>query len=108
MIMELLRHKDYIRVLRAVGEKPRRFSQLQKSLRLNPTQVDRALGFLRKGLFVIARTMPTGGSRILLEYDLGKRGAAFLQSLHAFSAAAEERKAALGASEVAELRSIYR
>jgi DNA-binding HxlR family transcriptional regulator len=108
MIMELLKHKDYIRVLLAVAQKPRRFSQLQKSLRLNPTQVDRALSFLRKGLFVIPRTVPTGGSRILLEYDLGKRGAAFLQSLEAFSAAAVERKAALGSAEVAELQSIYR
>ena len=108
MIMELLKHKDYMRVLAAVEHKPLRFNQLQKTLGLNPTQVDRALSFLRKGLYIIPRTLPTEGERIAVEYVLGKRGTAFLQSYKSFGDAAVKRKAALGPSEVAELQSIYR
>lgn len=106
--MELLKHKDYLRVLAAVEHKPQRFGQLQKALGLNPAQVDRALSFLRKGLYIVARTAPTEGERIVVEYCLGKRGAAFLESYKSFEVAAVKRKAALGSSEIAELQSIYR
>lgn len=108
MIMELLGHKDYIRILLALERKPLRFSQIQKALGLNPAQIDRALSFLRKGLFIIPRTVPTAGNRLWVEYGLGKRGMAFLQSFKAFSADVKYRKAALGLSEVAELQSLYR
>jgi hypothetical protein len=40
--------------------------------------------------------------------ELGKRGAAFLESFKAFSVGAIRRKADLGASVVAELRSFTR
>ncbi len=105
--MELLGHKDYIRILLAVEHKPLRFSHIQKSLRLNPTQVDRALTFLRKGLWIIPRTVPAQRSQLLIEYGLGERGAAFLQSFKAFSADVQRRKFALGPSEAAELQSLY-
>ena len=108
MIMELLKHKDYIRVLMALESKPLRFNRLQNVLKLNPTQVDRALNFLRKELWIIPRTIPSEGNRIIVEYSLGKRGEAFLQSFKTFGAAAEKRKSALGASEVAELQGLYR
>ena len=107
MIMELLGHQDYIRVLLAVERKPLRFSQIQKSLGLNPAQVDRALDFLRKGLCIIPRTVPTRGSRIVVEYSLGKRGVAFLQSFKTFRSAAEHRTIALGHSAVAEIQNLY-
>lgn len=106
--MELLKHKDYMRVLAAVEHKPQRFGQLQKALGLNPAQVDRALSFLRQGFYIVARTVPSDGERIIVEYRLGKRGAAFLASYKSFEHAAIKRKAALGSSEVAELQSIYR
>lgn len=106
--MDLLKHKDYMRVLAAMENKPLRFGQLQKLLGLNPTQIDRALNFLRKGLYVVPHTLPTEGGRIMVEYRLGKRGAAFLESYKSFEVAAIKRKAALGLSEVAELQSIHR
>jgi DNA-binding HxlR family transcriptional regulator len=108
MIMELLGHKDYMRVLVAVEHRPRRFNQLQKALGLNPVQIHRALSFLRKGLYVVPRTLPTNGERIVVEYRLGKRGAAFLESYKSFGNAAVKRKGALGLSAVAEIQSIYR
>ena len=108
MIMELLGHKDYIRVLLALDDKPLRFSALQKALSLKPTQLDRALKSLRKGHWIIPHVAPTAGGRILVEYRLGKRGTAFLRSFNVFSKDAARRTAALGYSEVAELRSLYR
>jgi DNA-binding HxlR family transcriptional regulator len=108
MIMDLLGHRDYIRVLLAVQRKPLRFSQIQKELGLNPTRVDRALQFLRRGLWIMPHTVPRGKGSVLVEYGLGKRGAAFIESFKKFSVAAERRKVELGPSEVAELQSLYR
>lgn len=108
MIMELLAHKDYIRVLQAVRPKPMRFGELQKSLALNPAQVDRAVKFLRKGLWIVPRVAPSEKGRLLVEYELGKRGMAFLETLKDFSASAVRRKSELGAEAVAELQDCLR
>lgn len=108
MIMELLGHKDYMRILMALERKPLRFTEVQKALGLNPTQVNRALSFLRKGLWIIPKTLPTERGPIRVEYGLGKRGAAFLASWQSFRAQAERREAELGRSEVAELQSLSR
>ena len=74
MIMELLKHKDYVRALMVLEHKPLRFNQLQSVLKLNPTQIDRAVTFLRKGLWIIPRTVPVEKNRIIVEYSVGKRG----------------------------------
>lgn len=108
MIMELLAHKDYLRILQAVRRRPMRFGALQKDLGLNPAQVDRAVKFLRKGLWIVPRVAPSERGRMLIEYELGRRGAAFLESFKAFSVGAIRRKAELGLSVVAELRSFTR
>jgi DNA-binding HxlR family transcriptional regulator len=107
MIMELLGHKDYIRVLLALEEKPLRFSQIQKALKLSPVQIDRALKFLRRGLWVIPHAGPGDGGRFVVQYRLGRRGTAFLHSFGAFSRDAQRRVAAIGSSEVAELQGLY-
>jgi len=108
MIIELFGHRDYVRILLAIQRKPLRFGEIQKKLGLNPAQVDRALKYLRRGLLILPRTVPTEGGKIPVEYTLGKRGAAFLASFEAFSAQAHRRKAALGHSVVAELQSLHR
>ena len=108
MIMELLKHKDYLRILMALERKPLRFTEIQKTLGLNPVQVDRALTFLRKGLWIIPKTLPTEKGPIRVEYSLGKRGAAFLASFESFRAQAERHEAELGKSEVAELQGLSR
>lgn len=108
MIMELLGHKDYVRILMALEKKPLRFTEIQKALGLNPTQVDRALTFLRDGLWVIPQTLPTDRGPIRAEYGLGKRGIAFLSSWKSFRAQAERHVDELGKAEVAELQSLSR
>lgn len=106
--MELLKHKDYVRVLMALERKPMRFTELQKHLKLNPVQVDRALAFLRKGLWIIPKTAAAETGPIRVEYALGKRGAAFLEAFESFQDEAERRAPALGRSEVAELQALSR
>jgi DNA-binding HxlR family transcriptional regulator len=108
MIMELLAHRDYIRILQAVRRRPMRFGELQRDLDLNPAQVDRAVKFLRKGLWIVPRVAPSERGRMLIVYEIGKRGAAFLDSFKDFSVGAIRRKAELGASVVAELRALTR
>jgi DNA-binding HxlR family transcriptional regulator len=108
MIMELFSHRDYLRILSAIRRKPKRFGQLQKALRLNPAQVDRALKFLRKWLWIVPRVASSGKGRLVVEYGIGKRGAAFLDSFQAFRNGALRRKAALGDSVAAEIESFTR
>jgi len=108
MILELLGHKDYIRVLAAVERKPLRFTEIQKELDLNPTQVDRAVTFLRNGLFIIPKTVPADKGPVRVVYAAGKRGKAFLESFDAFQKKAEQHEAELGPSEVAELQTLSR
>jgi DNA-binding HxlR family transcriptional regulator len=108
MVMELLAHKDYVRILSSIRRKPKGFSQLQKELRLNPAQVDRALKYLRKGLFIVPTVKPSAKGRLLVEYEIGKRGAAFLHSFDAFSHDALRRKSELGSSVEQELASFTR
>src|SRR5437016_2702751 len=98
MVRELFAHRDYVRILSSVQRKSKGFSRLQKELGLNPAQVDRALKFLRKGLFIVPRVEPSAKGRLLVEYEIGKRGEAFLHSFKAFSHDALRRKAALGES----------
>ncbi len=106
--MELFAHRDYVRILSSIRRKPKRFSQLQKELGLNPAQVHRALKFLRKGLFIVPRVEPSTKGRLLVEYEVGKRGTAFLLSFDAFSHDALRRRAALGDSVTQELASFTR
>jgi len=108
MIMELLGHPDYVRVLYALEEKPLRFTQIQRNLRLNPTQIHRAIQFLSKSLLIIPNTIPTNGERIMVEYAVGKRGKAFLRSFESFGRDVQRRKAALGPAEFDELQSLSR
>lgn len=81
--------------MQAVRRRPMRFGALQKDLGLNPAQVDRAVKFLRKGLWIVPRVAPSERGRMLVEYELGRRGAAFLESFKAFSVGAIRRKAEL-------------
>jgi hypothetical protein len=51
---------------------------------------------------------PSKRGRLLVEYEIGRRGTAFLESFKAFSRGAIHRKDELGPSVVAELRSFAR
>lgn len=108
MVMELLAHRDYVRILFSIRRKPKRFGELQKELGLNPAQVDRALKYLRKGLWIVPRVAPSAKGRLLVEYEIGRRGTAFLDSFRAFSQDALRRRGDLGDSVVAELQGFTR
>jgi DNA-binding HxlR family transcriptional regulator len=108
MLSELFAHKDYVRILHAVRRKPMRFGALQEELGLNPAQVDRAARFLCKGLLIVPRVVPSEKGRLLVEYEIGRRGKAFLDLFKAFRADASRRKAELGESITAELQSFTR
>jgi len=107
MIMELLGHEDYLRILLAVRKRgSMRFGEIEKWLALNPAQVDRALKFLRKGLWIIPRTIRTEKGPVLVEYKLGKRGATLLELFDSFRMEAQQRRADLGSSEIEELAAL--
>lgn len=109
MIIELLGHEDYIRILLAIQrEGGLRFGQLETLLELNPARVDRALKFLRRGRWIDTRPLSSKMGRGQLEYRLGKRGAAFLEAFAAFNAAIARRKKELGSAEVVEFEGLYR
>ncbi|KAF0243617.1 MAG: hypothetical protein FD180_3221 [Planctomycetota bacterium] len=108
MVLELLAHPDYLRILHALRRAALRFTDLQKNLRLNPAQVDRALKFLRKELWIVPQVQPSSKGRLVVEYALGRRGAALLDSYDAFVQDARRRQDDLGADTVAEIESVRR
>jgi hypothetical protein len=70
--------------------------------------VDRALKFLRAGLWVIPRIVPTKGGRILVEYELSKRGECFLSVVvDSLRNAVTKNVAILGVSARQEVQSLY-
>lgn len=104
----LLTHPDYLRVLSLLREKgPLRFREIERALGANPSQVDRALKFLRGGLWILPET-EASGPRILVRYSLGKRGGAFLASFDAMVRTAEKHRGILGDQAVDELAALCR
>src|SRR5207302_9434291 len=90
--------------LRATG--PQRFGELEKALDVNPAQLDRALKWLQERLYILATTTPKRGRSIVAMYELGQRGAAFLDGFDSFVHGADQRRDALGARPVRELMRI--
>jgi len=96
MIMELMAHPDYIRVLHAAERKPMRFFHFEREVGLNPAQVDRALKFLTKNLLLAPRAADTACGPLVTIYRITGRGAAFLEVFQAFHIAVIRHRAALG------------
>ena len=104
MITDLLGHEDYLRVLRVLERRSLRFTDIQRSLRLKPTQVDRAITFLKKALLIVPETMPAETGPIRVQYRLGRRGKGVLKAID--SLVKVLRRQPEFASEVAELQSL--
>jgi len=85
-----------------------RFSQIQKRLKLNPTEVNRAVKFLRNGLWIVPRTLPAKGIVSSLNIAWGNAEGLFLELFDSFVVAAARRSADLGAAEVKELQYLAR
>lgn len=109
MITDLIGHADYLQILLTLRRRKRlRFSQIQSQLKLNPAQVTRALKYLRNGLWIIPRTVPTKGDRIFVEYSLGKRGEVLLDKvIDSLRDAVKKNVDVLGASELRSVMSLY-
>ncbi len=102
--VELIGKEHTLRVLfalRATG--PQRFGELEKALDVNPAQLDRALKWLQERLYILATTTPKKGRSIVAMYELGHRGAAFLDAFDSFVQGADKRRDVLGEKPVREL-----
>lgn len=84
LILNLLGHESYLRILVALEATPQRFAEIQSSLDLDPLLVGRALAFVRRGFWVVPRTMPGESGPLHVEYRIGKRGEALLASFERF------------------------
>ena len=69
-VKKLLKDENNLRILTALEQEPMLYSQIQSLLKLDPTRLDRSLEFLRKGFWIIPRTIPAEGNRILARYEL--------------------------------------
>jgi len=108
MILNLIGHKDYIRILQALHSRGNlRFGQIETFLNLNPVQVDRALKFLRDGSLINTQILQNKIGKGQLEYGLARRGEAFLEAFESFTGDIYRRRGDLGLSEVAEFRALY-
>jgi hypothetical protein len=107
MISELIGHKDYIRILQVLRYRGSlRFGQIETLLDLNPVQVDRALKFLCEGSLIHTHSLPAGKGKGL-QYELARRGTAFLEAFESFTGDIYSRGGELGLSEVADFRALY-
>jgi DNA-binding MarR family transcriptional regulator len=101
MIVELLNHRDPLRILLTLYQRGGlRFGRIQSLLNLNPAQVDRALKFLCKGRWIKGHPLP-GQARRQTEYRIGKRGAALAEAFTLFAAGIREKKNEFGPAEIA-------
>lgn len=73
----LIGHADYLQILLTLRRRKNlRFSQIQSELKLNQAQVTRGLKYLRNGLWIIPRAVPTKGERIFVDMSLVNEGSA--------------------------------
>ncbi len=103
----LIGKKHTLRVLFALrASGPQRFGELEKTLDVNPTQLDRALKWLTERLYVLATTAKKKSGPITVTYDLGKRGAVFLEAFDSFVQGADARRDVLGEEPVRDLEAL--
>lgn len=108
MIMELLAHKDYLRVLHAIARGPVRFHRLQEDLALHPPQLARALKFLTAGKFISTGPAETETSFRPVVYDLTARGEAMRAAFMIFATSVNRRRSELGAKAFEDVQSCWR
>lgn len=108
-LVEIMGRPAYVRVLLLLRKQgPLRFTEIQKILELNPKTIDGALKDLRRGLWIVPMTgEETPGGRILVQYDLSKRGHALIELLDGVHEAARRRQRTLGSDAVKELDALF-
>jgi DNA-binding HxlR family transcriptional regulator len=108
-LVEIMGRPAYVRVLLLLRKQgPLRFTEIQKILELNPKTIDGALKDLRRGLWIVPMTGEEApGGRILVQYDLSKRGHALIELLDGVHEAARRRQRTLGSDAVKELDALF-
>jgi len=107
MIIDLLNRRDPLRILLTIYQRSGlRFGRIQTLLNLNPAQVDRALKFLCKGLWIKGHSLP-GQARRRTEYRIEKRGAALAEAFTVFAADIRGKEKEFGPTEVVEFQRFY-
>lgn len=108
MIIELLNRRDPLRILLALYQRGGlRFGQIQTLLDLNPTQVNRALKFLTGSRWIKTHPQPGGKSCGQAEYRLERSGDALAEAFTSFTAAIQQKKEEIGATELAEFQKFW-
>ena len=106
-IVDLIGKEHTLRVLFALrGHKPQRFGELERRLKINPAQLDRALKWLQERAYVLASTIPGDRGPIYVQYELSKRGRAFLDAFDEFLQGADARRGLLGDKPVRDLEAL--
>ena len=80
-LKKLLNDNDCLPVLIALRKKSKNPKYLQEQLSLTSAQSEKTLKLLRGGLWIIAHTKAGAKNKILIEYQLGKRGEKLLELL---------------------------
>lgn len=108
-LVEILGRPAYVRVLLLLRKQGGlRFTDIQKTLHLNPKTVDGALKDLRRGLWIVPMTgEEEPGGRVLIQYELSKRGKALLELLDDMHDSARRRARTLGSEAVKDFDALY-
>ena len=98
----------HLRVLLAIRSRgPLKFNEVQEHLDLAPTQVQRTVNDLRRDLYVHPRPYAKRGRKALLEYELSKKGKAYLDAFDAFVLSLEEDRNVVGEKPIQRLKELY-
>lgn len=97
MLLPLLLDHNCQHIIASLGQGgPSRFSKIQKRTELDNKTLSSKLKELRDAMVVVARTIPSKGDRIWLEYRLTPRGEAMYGVLQDLRDSLQKRKKALG------------
>ncbi len=106
-IVDLIGKEHTLRVLFALRARgPQRFGDLERQLGANPAQVDRALKWLQERVYVLASTVPAERGPVRAQYDLSRRGRAFLDAFDRFLEGADARRSVLGEKQIRDLEAL--
>lgn len=106
-IVELIGKEHTLRVLFALRARgPMRFGELEDFLQVNPAQLDRALKWLQERVYLLATTVPSERGPVRAQYDISKRGLAFLEAFDQLLHAAHARRHVLGEKPVRDLEAL--
>jgi len=107
MIIELLNRRNPLRILLTLYQRGGlRFGEIQTLLNLNPAQVDRALKFLCKNLWIKV-SPPRGKVGGQSEYRIGTRGEALAEAFTIFAADIRGKEKEFTPTEVVRFQRFY-